>query len=167
LLLVDGSGHLAARWLGALDFAQQSEAFRELGLVSTQYGALAKPQVAGVTVARVRSLLDSGDKPQILDIRPHSSFEQSHIAGAIDIPFDELPVRATHEVRAGGLVLIYCFSCTTCELIHRSENIAGTCAGATTILRSLGYRHVEVISADLTEISAAGIRVIGDAKGAR
>lgn len=49
--------------------------------------------VGSITTEQLKSKLDDGNAPQVVDIRLSGQFEQGHIPGAINIPFPEFPKR--------------------------------------------------------------------------
>jgi len=62
--------------------------------------------VPKVSVAAAKCILDSGDNVVLVDVRSKAQFEQSHISGAISIPFEELASRYS-EIPYGAQVVVY------------------------------------------------------------
>jgi hydroxyacylglutathione hydrolase len=50
-------------------------------------------RIAPIGPEQLAELLDSGEPPLVLDVRRPSEFERGHIAGALHIPYGELPQR--------------------------------------------------------------------------
>lgn len=67
--------------------------------------------VATVTVQQLKALLDSEDKPLLIDARIRLSYDSGHIPGAISLPLDELEKR-TSEIPEDRLVIFYCTGST-------------------------------------------------------
>jgi rhodanese-related sulfurtransferase len=106
--------------------------------------ALPRPAAAGhgteddvetITVDRVKSLLDSGEKLFIFDLRPAAAFQQRRLPGARSIPMRELDKRF-REIPKAGRVVLYC-DCTQNELIQDAYQL---------LKDGYGYRNVALMS---------------------
>lgn len=89
------------------------------------------------------TLLQSDPTTRLLDVRMPSEFENGHIAGAYNVPLDQLHDHA-HEVRAarGAVVLI-------CQSGQRAQK-------AEALLRSSGMANVHVLDGGIKAWLAAG-----------
>ena len=92
------------------------------------------------------ALLRSDPTTRLLDVRMPSEFENGHIAGAYNVPLDQLHDHA-HEVRAarGAVVLI-------CQSGQRAQK-------AEALLRSSGMANVHVLDGGVKAWLAAGHQV--------
>jgi len=92
------------------------------------------------------TLLRSEHAARLLDVRTPSEFDNSHIAGAYNVPLDQLPEHA-HEVRAaqGTVVLI-------CQSGQRAQK-------AEALLRSSGMANMHVLNGGMKAWLAAGYPV--------
>jgi rhodanese-related sulfurtransferase len=90
-----------------------------------------------VSLAQVRAMVDTGIG-YILDARGPEAFEEGHIPGAINVPYDRLAEHyqdLTARVPLGAKVVCYCWS-PTCDF---SDQLA-------TELRIMGYTNVKVFT---------------------
>ena len=105
-----------------------------------------KPMVA---IPELKQRLDGGEKIVVLDVRPAADFtgEQGHIAGAINIPLEELPGRfaelAPHEEHTILLV---------CRTDRRSSKAAQ-------LLSQQGFADVHVAKMGMTGWNQHGFPV--------
>ncbi len=82
----------------------------------------------------VKRLIDSGDRHSvILDVRPAKAYDEGHVPGAINIPFEELPHRLK-ELPKTKEIVSYCWN-VTCLL----------CTKASFFLASKGFKAREMI----------------------
>lgn len=94
---------------------------------------------------QVRLAIKSGQRLVVLDIRDRGEFALKHVPGAINIPLDEIEVRAINELSTSDLVVLYCgcaddsqnkvaqrimrqqgFACTT--FLHDGSKQCDTCS---------------------------------------
>lgn len=95
---------------------------------AADYGAAAYAQI---TPEDAKALMDGETGYVILDARTAEEYAEGHIAGAVLIPYDEVPDRAESELSdKDGLILVYCRSG------RRSKLAAEALAG-------LGYTNVK------------------------
>src|SRR6476620_8769797 len=60
-----------------------------------------------IAPARVKELLESGEKLLFIDLRERDDFKQGHLPGAVLLPLRELPSQFAKVPRSGRVVL-YC-----------------------------------------------------------
>jgi len=110
-----------------------------------------------VTVGQVKAMMESGDV-YIIDARLPEAFDDGHIPGAINIPYDRLPEYydgLTELVPTDATVICYCWS-PTCEF---SDQLA-------TELKILGYADVVVFTGGWENWQNAGYETeSGSAEG--
>lgn len=107
-----------------------------------------KPMLA---VDTLKQQLDAGDEVLMLDVRPAAEFvgEQGHIAGARNIPFDEL---------AGRLAELEDFRQRPIRLLCRTDRRS---AQAARLLAEAGFADAQVIQGGMTAWRAKGWPVEG------
>lgn len=104
-----------------------------------------------ITADRLRALMaGAADRSSlvVVDARLPAEYEAGHIAGAVNIPYEQLPryyERISEMVPYGAVVICYCQS-VTCD---DSENLARE-------LKFMGYRDVLLYKGGWDEWSAAG-----------
>jgi rhodanese-related sulfurtransferase len=102
-----------------------------------------------VTAGRVKAMMESGDV-YIIDARLPEAFDDGHIPGAINIPYDQLPDYydgLTESVPTDATVICYCWS-PTCDF---SDQLA-------TELKILGYADVLVFTGGWEDWQNAGYK---------
>lgn len=105
-----------------------------------------------VSLAEMKRLFDA-NASYIIDARDPAEYDEGHIPGAINIPYDRLPEyldMLSAEVPMDGDVIIYCRG-PNCDF---SDQLA-------TELRILGYQHVRVFTGGWEQWSSAGYPVEG------
>lgn len=130
--------------------------------VSTaQHGAAADSAAADTTdalsegaisLAEMKRLFDEGSIV-ILDARDATEYEQGHIPGAINIPYDRIPEYfdvLQSQVPMDAHVVCYCRS-LTCDF---SDQLA-------TELKIMGYQNVSVFSGGWDQWTTAGYPIEG------
>ncbi len=95
----------------------------------------------------VKRLLDAGSRDiVVLDVRSREGYNEGHLPGAVNIPFEELPSRMK-ELSKQKDVITYCWS-VTCML----------CTKAAYVLAKNGYRAKEMFGG-LEEWKKAGFPI--------
>jgi len=100
-----------------------------------------------VTVVQVKDLVDEG-AVYVIDARAPAGYEEGHIPGAINIPYDRLPEyyqQITDTVPLDARIVCYCWS-PTCDF---SDQLA-------TELKIMGYTDVAVFPGGWEEWQDAG-----------
>lgn len=106
-----------------------------------------KPMLA---IEELKRRLDAGEPIVVLDVRPAADFsgEQGHIAGALNIPLEDLPARlgelASHE-------------CDTLVLVCRTDRRSSQAAR---LLAELGFADVHVAKMGMTDWNRLGYPVL-------
>ena len=93
----------------------------------------------------LKALQAGTDKPVLVDVRSAEEFAAGHIAGAINIPHDQLPARAGELAahKADGSLVLYC----------RSGRRTGLAAAA---LESQGFSGLKHLAGDMQGWQEAG-----------
>ena len=105
-----------------------------------------------ISLAEMKRLFDEGTAI-ILDARDPSEYEQGHIPGAINIPYDRIPEYfdvLQSQVPMDAHVVVYCRS-LTCDF---SDQLA-------TELKIIGYKNISVFSGGWDQWSTAGYPIEG------
>ncbi len=100
-----------------------------------------------ISLAEMKRLFDEGSAI-ILDARDPAEYQQGHIPGAINIPYDRIPEYfdvLQSDVPMDAHVVVYCRS-LTCDF---SDQLA-------TELKIMGYQNVSVFSGGWDQWSTAG-----------
>jgi rhodanese-related sulfurtransferase len=111
--------------------------------------ALAK---GAISLAEMKRIFDEGTAI-LLDARDASEYEQGHIPGAINIPYDRIPEYfdvLNSQVPMDAQVVCYCRS-VTCDF---SDQLA-------TELKVMGYQNVSVFSGGWEQWTTAGYSIEG------
>lgn len=59
-----------------------------------------------ISAVELEALLESPDRPRIVDIRTAGEFERGHIPGSVNVPFADLPQRVGELVDATHVVTV-------------------------------------------------------------
>lgn len=105
-----------------------------------------------VSLAEMKRIYDAGTA-YIIDSRDPAEYDEGHIPGAINIPYDRLPEyldMLSSEVPMDGEVIVYCRG-PACDF---SDQLA-------TELRILGYQNIRVFTGGWEHWVAAGYPVDG------
>lgn len=137
LLAVDERGVVLDAVVGRLSSAQEIAFLSFLGGTSDEpVGNLRDPPVIGneemTRIARAANV-------QVLDVRDRAAYEAGHHDGAVNIPWDELAVRARVELSANEPLVVDC-----------SVDSWRECRTAARSLHMAGFRQVSVLSPDGT-----------------
>ena len=87
-----------------------------------------------IPAARIKAMLDAGEKIVFVDLRSTSDFQKSRLPGARSIPISELQKRY-QEIPKSGRVILYC-SCPPGGVDESYSYLS---------LRGKGYRNVSVL----------------------
>ena len=99
-----------------------------------------------MTATQLSSLLAIDDSVRLLDVRTASEFENAHIAGAYNVPLDQLHEHSNEVRHASRQVVLICQS-------------GGRAAQAELLLRSKGMENVRVLDGGMKSWIALGFGV--------
>ena len=71
-----------------------------------------------ITVSMLRKLMKAGQRVTVIDVRDRDAYLRGHFGEAVNIPQDELSVRAINELNQSDLIAIYSYS-NGDSLVHR------------------------------------------------
>lgn len=107
----------------------------------------AQPTAADISPSELSDRIAAGGAPLILDVRSPAEFEAGHIAGAINIPHDQLTQRISElGISPSDEVVVHC----------QSGRRAGMAEAA---LREAGYTNVRDLSGHMQAWNEAGMPV--------
>lgn len=176
LLVADRHGILESKYDGALSPEKQRDAIASLGIprgaiqsnqdssspekTSPSPSSIAEGLASSLVNAKETALAaTAGSGVTFLDIRSRKDFAKSHIAGAVNIPRDELEARLTHEVDPTKPLLIYCTYYSKCEDDYRNKGVLTGCSVALFSVKSAGYDGARLITEDLEKLEGAGLPI--------
>ena len=90
--------------------------------------------VVTVTAEQVKAFMDARERLVLIDLRPRSEFQKSHLPGARSVPMQELEKRF-REIPQSGRVVLYC-DCPQNQVIEQAYQL----------LKDYGYRNTAVLS---------------------
>lgn len=127
LILTDRHGVVQNLWIGKLGPHLES-------LVISRLKGESNPALAGsIDSTRLQEALTRKEPVVVLNIDDREIYQQEHIDGAINIPFDELETRIENELKPSDRIVIY-------------ESVpAGYAHEAFEILKSNGFQNVSVL----------------------
>src|SRR5688572_22400454 len=99
-----------------------------------------------MTVGQLSTLLSTNDNIRLLDVRTPGEFESAHIAGAYNVPLDQLHEHAGEMRHARSTVVLICQS-------GRRAQQAGQ------VLRTSGMANVHVLDGGIAEWMSLGMAV--------
>ena len=136
LLVVDETGQIKDLWLGKLTDFQATRFIRKLQTDPDIASALQREEkdVKRITPEEVQQLVKAGEKIVILDVRSRERYASGHEEGSINIPSDELDVRAINELSPTDFIITSC---------HCSDGRSSTVARDR--LMESGFRKVAVL----------------------
>jgi len=98
-------------------------------------------------VGQMEELLDSANRPLVVDVRTAGEFPQEHIEGSINIPLEELREGAAGLPSDRGAHIV-----TVC-------NVGKLSLAAMLVLKSLGYRNVQNLMGGLNAWASEGMQL--------
>ncbi len=169
VLLVNEKGIVQDLWRGQLSPSDEKQMLARVGLTNFPLNrpALALAQVqadTGMVGAQDLKKLMADPKNVVLDTRKREEFQKSHIRDSLNIPYDEVVIRAPHELPRQQPVILFCRFCAPCEAQKESEGTLSFCTFSDQILRWAGFDNVRHISDDLDTLAKNGVAVTGDRK---
>lgn len=131
ILILNQHSQITGIWQGHLGPVSQNAVLARLG---NDQHAITGARDGKTSIISDRNLLDYISKSTVLDVRERVEFAQGHMPGAINIPNEELIVRAPLELSKGGSILLDCM---------RAQ--AGDCQVAEQALSFLKYQDVRFL----------------------
>ena len=170
LILVGSSGSIRASWVGKLSEERESEVFNRLQIRRIKAGTDQTVTDKTLTESNEQNRISSSDFVHLLrakktipviDVRPRRDFGQGHIAGALNIPLDELEARASHEIPKSRPVFVFCNYYAPCESRLSSQGLSSYCGMSNSVLKMLGFTKLKVASDNLDQLRRLGAPVTG------
>lgn len=94
----------------------------------------------------------------LLDTRSRDAFASGHLLGAINIPTNELKIRAVNEIPAEHLVVVFCGYRVKCEGRFAAIGTKTPCTSAARLLSNeLGFPDVVVLRNDSESLLSRGV----------
>lgn len=101
LVITDNAGSVLETWKGKLPPRVEAIVFKSLNLTET------RPESEWlIHESELDGLLKRNKDAIVLDVRDRVSFSKKHIAKAVNIPVDELQVRAGNELSTEGIIVL-------------------------------------------------------------
>jgi rhodanese-related sulfurtransferase len=112
--VLDRNGTVTDMWIAKLPPRVESEIMQRLHLQDSRSKADWL-----IDEKTLRSRMAGGEDLTLLDLRDRTTFDRGHLDKAINIPLDELQVRAINELSATGTVILYGDDETDTDLAYR------------------------------------------------
>lgn len=167
LLLVDNTGVIRQQWIGKLSSKYEDDVARHLGILGLSHAQKQPSRGDSVTSSRtepnlitrddLKALLAHRKDVSLLDVRGRDRYSFGHLDGAINIPIDEVPARASHELRVDHPLILYCNYSAECQ----AKGQPSYCSLASEELHEDGFTDVRIVRDTLPLLSEAGLRVYG------
>jgi hypothetical protein len=167
LLIVDDKGFVQAALTGKLSEAEEKDVFAKLAIVAPAgRPATAFADESGLRIVEAAELRELLNDPETLlvDSRDRVIFEQAHIAGALNIPLDEILSRAPHELPKEKTIYVYCHFSKACEDSKKAgqeEPQMSLCAVTNTTFGWAAFHKLRYIPHGLSTLAAEGIPIAG------
>lgn len=171
IALVDKSGVIRRAWQGILSEKRENEVMNVIapsvgtkltrGLTSGTAGSPLALEIPYVPTDEIREYSRANPNKYVIDIRTRDEFAKAHIDGAINIPEDELEIRAPREVPAGADVAVFCQYYSECEESFRRKGVLTNCTISTMMLSSLGIA-ARLLPAEMMDMEKAGLAIVRD-----
>jgi Rhodanese-like domain len=161
VLILDAGSHLVAEWDGRLNESQESDLFQKLALTRIRQPNIPIETTDDSSIPGIRSaeLLADLDNSPVVDVRPRGEFSQYHLTAAVNIPLQELEVRAVHELPKDRAVVMYCGTHLACELDKAKEGVSTYCTESLKILRLVGFDNVLLFKDDISKAQEAKLPI--------
>ena len=175
LVLVDETGRIISSWFGKLSLELEKDVINRLRLARADRSSSSSSEITRYTSSnRIKKsdrsklmtgqefarILRAGKDISFLDIRSREDYASAHIAGTLNIPLDEIEVRASHEVPKDHTVLVYCQYCPACENQASEEGVLTVCSEAVDLLTHQGFADVRYMGDDLYTLKQTGFRIL-------
>lgn len=166
IAIVDAAGVIRRVWEGFVADERQREVLEAMSLLADDASLSIEtepkrsnieiPYVSQDEFVQYSSL--AGNK-YILDIRPRAEFAASHVRGAINIPEDELEIRAPRELPREADVAVFCEYRANCEQSYAEKGVFTNCTMSTMLLRSLGL-NARLLPVQLATSEESGLTLV-------
>lgn len=111
LLIVDKNGTVSQAWQGLLSQSSELQVLKTLGLLADQELELdSDVGIERITVSMLRKMMKAGQRITVIDVRDRDAYSRGHFDEAVNIPQDELSVRAINELNQSDRIAIYAYS---------------------------------------------------------
>jgi rhodanese-related sulfurtransferase/thiol-disulfide isomerase/thioredoxin len=137
LILVNNQGSIINAWVGKLDPKQELEVLAQL-FSSEIRTDTSDNKMIHIDPQDAKNLVDSKGHSVILDIRDRVDYAQEHIKDSLNIPYDELEVRAINEISVSDFVIVYS---TWADNVMPEDTYK--------MLRLAGYSHAAILTGGL------------------
>jgi len=172
LLLVDNRGRTIRRWSGRLSPQQEHAVMEEVGIAKLADNDNEKSRIDlasdffHVDYASLDEFkrLASANYPSIVDVRSRDLYAKSHIEGALNIPLDELSIRAVHELPTSKEVGIFCQYHSDCEVPYQKKGLLTNCTQSYFLLRKAGFSNIKLVDTDINSAKSSGMAISYGAK---
>lgn len=166
LILVNEKGRVKSTWVGQLPPPREEEVFRLLGISDAARSSSYKnsrgtlpPSV--ISASQFRELVIQMPSTPVIDVRLSSDYGKGHLTDSVSIPFDELEVRAVHEIPARVPIVVYCHYYAPCEGQKSDEGVPTFCTMAAHMLERAGYTNLRLVSGNLADLEQLGFSITG------
>ena len=148
IILVDSSNKIEREWSGYIDDHAETGFGKLVSLGIPQHDNWAEPLKAPEaseslsSEAQIADLVVALSRPgsgTVLDVRERDDFEARHLSGVVNIPLEELPFRAPHELDKDQAVYALCQLPSGCT---KAQGMDSACDVVASILAHLGYSRV-------------------------
>lgn len=166
LLLVDSTGTLEQEWVGQLGPTDENDVAEHLGVGklpessvdASRNEATLDPYSPFATADQFLKVMGNKHALNVVDVRDRPVFAVGHIETAVNIPTDELEMRAPHELLEAPTFL-YCNFQAACE----ARGVTTRCSLSMEILKNAGFSDVHVIRDPLPLLKKEGVPITGTA----
>jgi hypothetical protein len=171
VLIVNNQGVIERAFPGKLSQLGEDEVFAKAGTQrtsgQTEGSTSGEQEVASLAQGLSGSIINAAqassaireNNPTILDIRSRDDFAAGHIAGALNIPRDELEARAEHELDPSKDLLVYCTYKNKCEQEFRNRGVLTGCTISLFTLKGAGLEKSSLIGDDLVALQKSGVKL--------
>jgi len=173
VMVLGATGSVRKSWPGLLSPDAQLEIVDTLGIREPfvaavrainrrkQYQDAMRAQ--SISTEQLTEMLSNGDHVLIVDTRERNAFHSKHIAGAVNIPLDELSVRASIELPKNQMAVVFCQYDQECEERFRERKALTYCSLAASMLFRSGVSQVGVLTADLDQLRTTSVPLASSA----
>ena len=110
LLIVDKNGTVSQAWQGLLTQSSELQVLKALGVLADDLEPDSDVGIERITASMLRKMMKTGERVTVIDVRDRDAYSRGHFDEAVNIPQDELSVRAINELNQSDLIAIYAYS---------------------------------------------------------